>query len=120
MRDFAAGRCCGGCRARLHPSRLSLEKSRADRQEVRTGEMAEWLKAHAWKACVRQNRTVGSNPTLSATDPVLLRSPPPVAQTISACPANTSAATSGLGGWRAAAFDSLKGLFSPKLCTLPI
>ena len=29
------------------------------------GEMTEWLKVHAWKACVRQ-RTVGSNPTLSA------------------------------------------------------
>jgi hypothetical protein len=28
--------------------------------------MAEWLKAHAWKACVPQG-TVGSNPTLSAT-----------------------------------------------------
>ncbi len=27
--------------------------------------MAEWLKAHAWKACVRQ-RTEGSNPSLSA------------------------------------------------------
>ena len=27
--------------------------------------MAEWLKAHAWKACVGQ-LTVGSNPTLSA------------------------------------------------------
>ena len=27
--------------------------------------MAEWLKAHAWKACVGQP-TVGSNPTLSA------------------------------------------------------
>src|SRR5690242_11928981 len=32
--------------------------------------MAEWLKAHAWKACVRQNRTVGSNPTLSAIGPI--------------------------------------------------
>ncbi len=31
----------------------------------RPGEMAEWLKAHAWKACVPQG-TVGSNPTLSA------------------------------------------------------
>ena len=29
------------------------------------GEVAEWLKAHAWKACVRQ-RTVSSNLTLSA------------------------------------------------------
>jgi hypothetical protein len=33
----------------------------------RPGEMAEWLKAHAWKACVPQG-TVGSNPTLSAID----------------------------------------------------
>ena len=31
--------------------------------------MAEWLKAHAWKACVGKT-TVGSNPTLSA---ILLR-----------------------------------------------
>ena len=30
------------------------------------GEVAEWLKAHAWKACVRQ-RTEGSNPSLSAS-----------------------------------------------------
>src|ERR1035437_2428556 len=30
------------------------------------GEMAEWFKAHAWKACVG-NTTVSSNLTLSAT-----------------------------------------------------
>ena len=30
------------------------------------GEMAEWLKAHDSKSCVRDERTVGSNPTLSA------------------------------------------------------
>ena len=30
------------------------------------GEMAERLKAHAWKACVSKG-TVGSNPTLSAS-----------------------------------------------------
>lgn len=29
------------------------------------GEVAEWLKAPAWKACVRQ-RTEGSNPSLTA------------------------------------------------------
>ena len=29
------------------------------------GEVAEWFKAHAWKACVG-NTTVGSNPSLSA------------------------------------------------------
>ncbi len=35
------------------------------------GEMAEWFKAHAWKACVG-NTTVGSNPSLSASfDPAL-------------------------------------------------
>jgi hypothetical protein len=28
--------------------------------------MAEWLKALAWKASIRQKRIVGSNPSLSA------------------------------------------------------
>ena len=31
-----------------------------------TGEMLEWLKRHAWKACSRQKRHGGSNPPLSA------------------------------------------------------
>jgi hypothetical protein len=31
------------------------------------GEMAEWLKAHAWKACIPQG-IQGSNPCLSATN----------------------------------------------------
>ena len=31
-----------------------------------SGEMAEWFKAHAWKACVG-NTTGGSNPSLSAS-----------------------------------------------------
>ena len=30
------------------------------------GEMSEWSKEHAWKVCVLQKGTVGSNPTLSA------------------------------------------------------
>ena len=30
------------------------------------GEMLEWLKRHAWKACKRQKRFGGSNPPLSA------------------------------------------------------
>ena len=30
------------------------------------GEVLEWLKRHAWKACSRQNRLAGSNPVLSA------------------------------------------------------
>ena len=32
-----------------------------------SGQVAEWLKAHAWKACIRQKRIGGSNPPLSAT-----------------------------------------------------
>ncbi len=34
------------------------------------GWVAEWFKAHAWKVCVRQNRTVGSNPTPSVERPM--------------------------------------------------
>ncbi len=30
--------------------------------------MAEWLKAHAWKACILQKGIEGSNPSLSAID----------------------------------------------------
>ena len=32
----------------------------------KSGEMAEWSKAHAWKVCNRQKRFMGSNPILSA------------------------------------------------------
>ncbi len=35
-------------------SRLPLAKTLMPRQERASGEMAEWLKAHAWKACVRE------------------------------------------------------------------
>ncbi len=31
-----------------------------------SGEVSERFKEHAWKVCVRQNRTEGSNPSLSA------------------------------------------------------
>ena len=33
------------------------------------GEVSERLKEHAWKVCVRQKRTEGSNPSLSANPP---------------------------------------------------
>ena len=33
---------------------------------MRSGEMQEWFNWHAWKACVRQKCTAGSNPALSA------------------------------------------------------
>ena len=34
--------------------------------ETKPGEMSEWLKEHAWKACIRQSRIGGSNPPLTA------------------------------------------------------
>ena len=30
--------------------------------------MLEWLKRHAWKACIRQKCIAGSNPALSAKE----------------------------------------------------
>ncbi len=38
----------------------------AENAENMQGEMLEWLKRHAWKACCRLKWHVGSNPTLSA------------------------------------------------------
>ena len=35
-------------------------------EKASIGEMLEWLKRHAWKACVRQKCTAGSNPAFSA------------------------------------------------------
>ena len=35
-------------------------------EKVSIGEMLEWLKRHAWKACKRQKCFAGSNPALSA------------------------------------------------------
>ena len=32
------------------------------------GKVLEWLKRHAWKACIRQKRIRGSNPLLSAKE----------------------------------------------------
>ena len=33
---------------------------------IHNGEVAEWSKAHAWKVCVLQKGTKGSNPFFSA------------------------------------------------------
>ena len=33
---------------------------------IHIGEMLEWLKRHAWKACIRLKCIAGSNPALSA------------------------------------------------------
>ena len=37
-----------------------------DEKVTIVGQVAEWLKAHAWRACGQQNCLVGSNPTLPA------------------------------------------------------
>lgn len=34
-------------------------------EKASIGEMLEWLKRHAWKACKRQKCFAGSNPALS-------------------------------------------------------
>ena len=34
--------------------------------KINQGEMLEWLKRHAWKACILQKGIRGSNPRLSA------------------------------------------------------
>ena len=38
----------------------------AERPRIRIGEMLEWLKRHAWKACVPQKGIASSNLALSA------------------------------------------------------
>ena len=45
----------------LHPT------ERTAKMPFPAGEMAEWLKAHAWKACILQKGIEGSNPSLSAS-----------------------------------------------------
>ena len=50
---------------------MLLEKKKkntfvAENAENTEGEMLEWLKRHAWKACIRQKRIGGSNPPPSA------------------------------------------------------
>ncbi len=39
----------------------------------RKGVVLEWLKRHAWKACIRQKRIGGSNPPHSARSPKGMR-----------------------------------------------
>ena len=51
-----------------------------------SGEMAERLKAHAWKACVPKG-TVGSNPTLSATKSAVAETLTPLPVTLPETPA---------------------------------
>ena len=43
---------------------LTLHSQSRDSDTI--GVMLEWLKRHAWKACIRQKRIGGSNPPHSA------------------------------------------------------
>ena len=50
---------------------MLLEKKKkntfvAENAENTEGEMLEWVKRHAWKACIPQKGIRGSNPRLSA------------------------------------------------------
>src|SRR4029079_14957225 len=47
-KDSVGYAICRGCLSHL------LAKTVLARQDRASGEMAEWLKAHAWKACVRE------------------------------------------------------------------
>lgn len=47
---------------------LIFERKALTLQRKIKGVMLEWLKRHAWKACVRQKRTAGSNPACSAKE----------------------------------------------------
>ena len=42
-----------------------MSQVRALLAEFRSGELSEWLKEHAWKACIRFFRIEGSNPSFS-------------------------------------------------------
>ena len=50
----------------LANEKLRLPFSIRSRKLFSTGEVLEWLKRHAWKACKRLKRFGGSNPPLSA------------------------------------------------------
>ncbi len=45
---------------------LIFERKALTLQRKIKGVMLEWLKRHAWKACIRQKRIGGSNPPHSA------------------------------------------------------
>ena len=50
------------CSRKATPYRIGVYIS----LKKKKGKVLEWLKRHAWKACIRQKRIGGSNPPLSA------------------------------------------------------
>ena len=53
------------CSRKATPDRIGVYIS----LKKKKGKVLEWLKRHAWKACIRQKRIGGSNPPLSAVIP---------------------------------------------------
>src|SRR5215510_4856580 len=105
--------CGNSCRHTPHP----LAKIVMRLQERASGEMAEWLKAHAWKACVRETvpwvRIPLSPPSLFSNR----FSPRPLRWFLADnCRVLPRSARTMEASVRA--FCSLNGRFSPNLCTL--
>ena len=73
------------------------------------GEMAERLKARAWKVRVPQKGTVGSNPTLSATQSAVAETLPPLPATIPETPALSRGLGRGALDFHVIDFDGLFG-----------
>ena len=51
--------------------RIDPEMAKNPAFQERFGEVLEWLKRHAWKACIPQKGIEGSNPSLSAKTKVI-------------------------------------------------
>ena len=51
----------------FHPEKFGRKGKTHSLCQPKFGVMLEWLKRHAWKACIRQKRIGGSNPPPSAT-----------------------------------------------------
>ena len=68
IHGFAGGRALDLRRQVASPTAgkiVASDQSLIQSTTVAHGEMAEWFKAHAWKACLPKGN-VGSNPSLSA------------------------------------------------------
>ena len=61
---MGSGRASAGLSGRQKDARGALEPSTFCRGLAEHGKVAEWSKAHAWRACVGKP-TEGSNPSLS-------------------------------------------------------
>ncbi len=61
--QFFKNKACNLSKKQLYSPRVHLGECK---NSSSTGQVSEWSKEHDWKSCVRQKRTEGSNPSLSA------------------------------------------------------